>query len=141
MNDSFLYTVPQWIIFAGVVSIIYGWVENKKHFRIIGTSILIILGIYSLYVLLNGYLSAYKFLTPYEIANEELELDTTFEDVPFQVKIFPAYISFLVAAALAIPALVFELLHKKKPFILLIILTVLACLYGFFVIVGTLKMI
>ena len=50
MNDSFLYTVPQWIIFAGIATVIYGWAENKRHFRIIGTSILIVLGIYSLYV-------------------------------------------------------------------------------------------
>ncbi len=141
MNDSFLYTVPQWIIFAAVVSIIYGWVEKKRPFRIIGVSILIALGIYAAYVLLSGYLAAYKFLTPYEIANEELELDTTFEEVPFQVKIFPAYISFLVTAALAIPALIFELLNNKKLFRLFIILAVLVALFGFFIIVGTLKMI
>lgn len=140
MNDSFLYTVPQWIIFAGIASVIYGWAESKRPFRIIGTSILIILGFYSLYVLLNGFLAAHKFLTPYEIANEELELDTTFEEVPFQVQIFPAYISFLVTAGLAIPALIFELLHKKL-FRLFIVLAILAALFGFFIIVGTLKMI
>lgn len=140
MNDSFLYTVPQWIIFAGIATIIYGWAENKRHFRIIGTSILIVLGIYSLYVLLGDYLAAHKYLTPYEIANEELELDSTFEEVPFQVKIFPAYISFLVSAALAIPALIFELLHKKL-FRWFIILAILVSLFGFFVIVGTLKMV
>lgn len=141
MNGSFLYTIPQWIIFAGIACIIYGWVENKRPFRIIGTSILIALGIYSLYVFMNGYLAAHKFLTPYEVANEELELDTTFEEVPFQVKIYPAYISFLVTAALAIPALIFELLHNKKLFRWFIVFAALASLFGFFVIVGTLKMI
>lgn len=141
MNDSFLYTVPQWIIFASITAIIYGWAENKRSFRIIGTSILIVLGIYSLYVLLNGYLATHKFLTPYEIANEELELDTTFDEVPFQVEIFPAYISFLVTAVLAIPALIFELLNNKKLFRLFIVVTILVALFGFFVIVRTLKMI
>ncbi len=137
MTDSFLYTVPQWIIFAGVVAIIYGWVEKKRAFRIIGTSILIVLGIYSLFVLLGDYLAASKFLTPEEIANEELAEDTL-QEVPFQVHLFPAYISFLVAAALAVPALIFEL-RRKKLFQLFIILAILVALFGFFVVVGTLK--
>src|SRR5690606_29296279 len=104
MNNSFLYTVPQWIIFSGIVAVIYGWLEQKEQFRIIGTSILIVLGLFSVYVFFGDFLAAYKYLTPYEAAMLELEEqemlsaeEMLFEEIPFQVKIFPAYISFLIS--------------------------------------------
>jgi hypothetical protein len=146
MNGSFLYTVPQWIIFAGIVAVIYGWVEQKRPFRIIGTSILIILGLYSLYIMLGGYLAAHKYFTPYEALMGELEEqemlsddDLLFSDVPFQIKLFPAYVSFLITATLAIPALIFELIKNKKLFRIFIIISILIALVGFFIIVDTIK--
>ncbi len=146
MNSSFLYTVPQWIIFAGIVAVIYGWVEQKRQFRIIGTSILVILGLYSLYVILGGYLAAHNYFTPYEALMGELEEqemltdnDLLLNDVPFQVKLFPAYISFLISAAVAIPALISELLKNKKLFRIFIIISIFISLVGFFMVVDTIK--
>ena len=146
MNGSFLYTIPQWIIFAGIVAVVYGWVEQKRPFRIIGASILIVLGLYSLYVILGDYLAAHKYFTPYEAMLgelDELEMlsddDLLFYDVPFQVKLFPGYISFLISAALAIPALIFELLKNNKLFRIFIILAILASLFGFFIVVEVIR--
>ena len=146
MNGSFLYTIPQWIIFSGIVAIIYGWVEDKRQFRIIGTSIFIILGLYSIYVFLGDYLAAHKYLTPYEAALLELEEqemltdeDLLFEEIPFQVKIFPAYISFLISAAFAIPALISELIKNNKLFRIFISISLLIALIGFFIIVDMIR--
>ena len=140
MNTSFLYSVPQLIIFTGIAAIVYGWVEQKRPFRIIGASILIILGLYAIYVLLSGYLAGHKYFTPYEAVMGELDEqemlsddELLFYDVPFQVKLFPAYISFLISAAIAIPALIFELLKNNKFFRIFIILAILASLVGFFI--------
>jgi len=137
MNDTFLYTLPQWFVFAGVLIVVYGWVENKKPFRLIGTVVFILLGIYALYVLTGDYFAAEKYLTPDEIANEELEEDIM-SQIPFQAQLFPAYLSFLVSGVLAIPALYFEIINNRK-FRLFIILTILVALLGFFVIVGKLN--
>ena len=146
MNGSFLYTIPQWIIFAGILAVIYGWVENKRPFRIIGSSILVILGLFSLYVIFGGYLAAHKYFTPYEALLGELEEqemltdeDLLYSDVPFQVKLYPAYISFLIASALAIPALIFEMMKNSKLFRIFIIISILISLVGFFIIVDTIK--
>jgi len=137
MNDTLLYTLPQWFIFAAIFVVVYGWMEEKKVFRIIGASILILLGIFSLFVIFGDSLAAGKFLTPNEIASEELE-DGIVDEIPFQAKLLPAYLSFVVAAILAIPAIFLDI-KDKKGYKLLIILSGLASLFGFFVIVGILK--
>lgn len=138
MNDTFLYTLPQWFIFAGIFVVTYGWIEDKKPFRIIGASILVILGIYALFILMGDYFAASKFLTPEEIASEELD-NEIIDEIPFQLKLLPAYWSFVVCAFLALPAIFLDLKNNKK-FRLFIILAGLTSLFGFFIIVGALRM-
>jgi predicted membrane channel-forming protein YqfA (hemolysin III family) len=58
MNDTLLYTLPQWFIFAAIFVTVYGWIEQKKSFRIIGTFIFVLLGIFSLFVIFGDYLAA-----------------------------------------------------------------------------------
>ncbi len=137
MNNTFLYTLPQWFIFAGVFVVVYGWIENKKPFRVIGSAIFIALGIYALYILLGDYFAADKYLTPDEIATEELN-DDVIADIPVQVRLFPAYISFLVSSVIAIPALWLELKNSRK-YRIFIVASILFALIGFFIIVGMLK--
>ncbi len=137
MNNTFLYTLPQWFIFAAIFVAVYGWVEDKKAFRIIGSSIFIALGIYSLYILSGDYLAAGSFLTPSEIANEEL-LDEVIEEIPFEAKLLPAYISFLVSGVIALPAIYFDI-RNKKIYRVFIVLAGLVSLFGFFIVVGALK--
>jgi len=137
MTDSFLYTFPQWFIFAGLFMIIYGWIENKKAFRLIGICIFIVLGIYSLFILLGDYLAIGNYLTPEEVVREEID-DEIINEIPFQAKLIPAYWSFLISSVLAIPTLILDWKDKKyaRP---LIIATSLVALLGFFIVVGTIR--
>jgi predicted membrane channel-forming protein YqfA (hemolysin III family) len=137
MNDTFLYTLPQWFIFAAVFVVVYGWIEHKKPFRIIGAFIFIALGIFALFVFAGNYLAAGQFLTLEEIADQELT-DDAIEEIPFQAKLLPAYISFIVSAVLAIPAIFLDIKNKKE-YQWFIILAGLVSLFGFFIIVGVLK--
>lgn len=137
MTDSFLYTFPQWFIFAGLFMIIYGWIENKKAFRLIGICIFIVLGIYSLFILFGDYLAIGNYLTPEEVVREEID-DEIINEIPFQAKLIPAYWSFLISSVLAIPTLILDWKDKKyaRP---LIIATSLVALLGFFIVVGTIR--
>jgi len=137
MNDTFLYTLPQWFIFAAVFVAVYGWIEKKKAFRIIGASIFVLLGIYSLFIILGDYLAGGEFLTPGEIADQELT-DDAIEEIPFQAKLLPAYLSFIISAVLAIPAIFLDI-KNKKSYQWFLILAGLVSLFGFFAIVGVLQ--
>ncbi len=137
MSDTFLYTVPQWFIFAAIFGMVYGWIEDKKVFRLIGAFILVALGIFSVFIVTGDYFATAKFLTPDEVASVELAEDVTGE-VPFIAKLFPAYLSFLLSALLVIPAIFLDIKNKKSYRIFLIISSLIA-LSGFFVIVGVLK--
>lgn len=137
MNQVFLYTFPQWIVFAGLFMIIYGWVENKKVFRLTGSGIFILLGIFALIVIFGDYLAAGKFLSPEEIVAEEID-NEILNEIPLEAKLLPAYWNFLLASILAIPALLLDWKNKKYAR-LFMVLTGLVALLGFFIIVGALK--
>jgi len=137
MNDTFLYTLPQWFIFAAVFVAVYGWIEKKKAFRVIGASIFVLLGIYSLFIIFGDYLAGGEFLTPGEIADQELT-DNPIEEIPFQAKLLPAYLSFVVSAVLAIPAIFLDM-KNKKSYQWFVLLAGLVSLFGFFAIVGVLQ--
>jgi hypothetical protein len=137
MNDTLLYTLPQWFIFAAVFVAVYGWIEKKKAFRIIGASIFVLLGVYSIIIISGGYLAGGEFLTPGEIADIELDGETV-EVIPFQAKLLPAYLSFVVSAIIVIPAIFLDL-KNKNSYQWFILASGLVALFGFFVIVGVLK--
>lgn len=136
-QDTFIYTLPQWFIFASIFVIAYGWVENKKVFRIIGALVLIFLGIFATWAIVKGYFSASNFLTPDELIREDMEEELV-EEMPFQAKLLPAYWSFIVSAILSLPAIWFDW-KNIKPNRLFYILAGLVSLLGFFIIVGALK--
>jgi len=137
MDQTFLYTLPQWFIFAGIFVTAYGWIENKQSFRLIGYTIIILLGFYSVYILTGDYFAASKFLTPEEIMREELE-DEVMNEVPFQAKLLPAYWSFVASSLLILPSLFFDLKHKKS-YRIFIFLSGITALAGFFMIVGAVR--
>ena len=137
MSQVFLYTFPQWIVFAALFVVIYGWVEDKKAFRYTGIALFLLLGIYALVVLLGDYLAIGNYLTPEEIAAEELD-DEILNEAPIEAQLFPAYWAFLASGILALPSLFLEWKnHKRKN--LLIVLTAIVALLGFFIIVGALR--
>lgn len=137
MNDTLLYTLPQWFIFAAVSVIAYGWIENKKPFRIIGAIILFLLGVFSLVVLLGDSFVANEFLTPEEIVREEFD-EEIIDEIPFQAKLFPAYLSFVIASVFAFPAIYLDIKNKKK-YRWFFIAAGIIVLFGFFVIVGAVR--
>ena len=136
-QDTFLYTLPQWFIFSAVVVIAYGWIEQKKVFRIIGSVVLILLGVFAVYAISAGYFAAGRFLTPDEMVSQQMDEELTGE-IPFQARLLPAYLSFIVSGILALPAIYFDW-KDKKPTRLFIILAGLVSLFGFFIIAGALK--
>lgn len=136
-QDILLYTLPQWFVFAAIIASVYGWVEHKKSFRLMGPAIFLLLGIFAALVMWSDLFSSYEFLTPEEILKEELEDDLD-GDIPFQAMLFPAYLAFVLSGLLAVPALILEWKSRKGKN-LLIILTALTALFGFFIIVGALR--
>lgn len=136
-QDTILYTLPQWFVFAAITASVYGWVEKKKTFKLIGPVIITLLGLFSVYAIYSGYFAANEFLTPGEIMNEELEEDSI-PKIPFQMKLLPAYWIFIVSGIVAIPAFIFEWKEKKLRN-LFTILTGLIALLGFFIIVGAIQ--
>ncbi len=137
MSDSFIYTVPQWFIFAAIIGMVYGWIEDKKTIRLVGAGVLIALGIFAIVVLSGDYFSAGKYLTQEELANQQLEENLT-EEIPFIARLFPAYLLFVISAVLSVPTIIFDL-KNKKGYVYWAIIAGLVALAGFFVIVGQLK--
>jgi phosphoglycerol transferase MdoB-like AlkP superfamily enzyme len=130
--------MPQWFIFASIIVTVYGWVEKKKPFRIIGMLVLIALGLFAIWAIYQGYFLSYKYLTPEELYNEEIEGELV-EEVPFEGMLLPAYWSFVVSAVIAIPAAILEWKNKKTGRLLMILASLVA-LFGFFVIVDAMKL-
>lgn len=137
MSQVFLYTFPQWVVFAGIFMVVYGWVEDKKAFRLIGSAIFVLLGIFALIVIFGDFLAAGKFLTPEEVVAEEIN-NEILNEVPLEARLMPAYWSFLLSSVLSIPALLLDWKSKKYAR-LFMVLTALTALSGFFVIVAALR--
>jgi hypothetical protein len=137
MSQVFLYTFPQWVVFAALFVVIYGWVEHKKVFRLTGEALFALLGIFAVVVIFGDYLAAGNFLTPEEIAAEELN-DEILNEAPIEAQLIPAYWAFLVAGIMAIPTFLLEWKNHKKAN-LMVVITALVALLGFFVIVGALR--
>ena len=137
MSETFLYTFPQWLVFAGIFVTVYGWIENKRPFRIIGISLFILLGAFALFSISGDYFAGKEFLTTEEIASEEID-EEILNEIPFQAQLLPAYWSFFIAGIIAIPAMILEL-RNKSAYRILIVISGLIALFGFFIIAGALK--
>lgn len=137
MSQVFLYTFPQWIVFAALFVVVYGWVEDKKAFRITGEIMFILLGVFAAIVIFGNHLAAGNYLSPEEVMAEELDGEIL-NELPIEARLLPAYLSFLAAGILAIPGLYMVWKeHKRAQW--LIVATALVALSGFFVIVGALR--
>ncbi len=128
MNGNvFLYTVPQWFVFSALLATIYGWVEEKKAFSIIGLAIFIALSVFSFYTIAGGYL-----------APGSMPANLSCGEATPEKAILPAYLGFVATGLLAVPGLVLEIKNKKLARVFVVIAG-LVSLFGFFVIVGALK--
>lgn len=136
-QNIFIYTVPQWIIFAAIACIGYGWVEKKKAFTYVGFGIMIVLALFALYAIIDGYFIYRNFLTPEEALDEELGEDIV-EQIPTVAKMLPAYWLFIASGIITIPTIFLEWKNKKAARYLKVA-TCLIALGGFFIIVDALK--
>ncbi len=136
-QDILLYTLPQWFVFAAVISSVYGWVEHKKVFSMLGPVIFLLLGLFAALVLWSDLFLSYEFLSPEEIMSEEADGEIT-ADVPFQALLFPAYLIFVLSGLLAVPAFILQWKDLKYKN-LLIVITTLTSLFGFFIVVGAVR--
>lgn len=134
MATTFLYTFPQWIVFVALFSIVYGWVEDKKEFRLIGFLVIICLGLFSVYVITGDHLAPGQHLTADELMQKKLT-DGTTREVPIEKQLLPAYLTFMVSSVMALVATILDWLNKKQ-YRLFSILAGLVVLIGFFIIVG-----
>lgn len=48
-----LTSISQWALFLGIASIIFGWIEKREKFVLIGQLIFLVLGLFALYILLT----------------------------------------------------------------------------------------
>lgn len=136
-QEVFLYTLPQWFVFAGIIASVYGWVEKKQVFRLMGPVVFFLLGVFAVYALSKGYFSSHRFLTPEEIVNEEMEIEMM-EGLPFVAQIMPAYLVFIFSGLLSVPSFFMELKNRKGKNLFIILMTI-SGLLGFFIIVGALR--
>ena len=53
-NSYLVYTsISQWALFLGIAAIVFGWIEKKEKFILIGQFAFLVLGFIALYVLLT----------------------------------------------------------------------------------------
>lgn len=134
MTNALLYTLPQWLIFAAFFGVVYGWIEDKKLFRAIGMGVFVLLGIFSVYIISGGYLA------PGAVSSAPLP-ETATENgqaVYVETRLLPAYLSFIVASVLAVLGVIFDLKNMKYAR-MVIVVTGLTALVGFFIVVGIIR--
>jgi hypothetical protein len=137
INNFTIITVPQWAVFVAITAVIYGWVEKKKSFRLLGAAILAGLGIFSAWAIYIGALLPESLFDTTEIYNgEELFMP---DEVPTQGRLLPFYWGLVASGGIAIAALIAGIFNHRlaKP---LVILMCIVALLMFFGILGVARM-
>jgi hypothetical protein len=130
ISNFTVITVPQWAIFAAITVVIYGWVEQKKAFGMLGSLILMALGIFAGWAIYNGLLLPEGlFDTKEAMDGEELFLP---DELPIEGRLLPFYWGLIVNSVVALVALLSEIMNKK----LASILKVAMCIIGLFIFFG-----
>lgn len=101
-----IITIPQWAIFAAITVIIYGWVEEKKAFGILGGALFALLGIFAGYALYAGLLIPEEwFNTAENFGGEEL---FDFDELPMEGRMLPLYWGMVANGAVGLAVMVAE---------------------------------
>jgi hypothetical protein len=120
ISNFTVLTVPQWAIFASITVMIYGWVEKKSIFGIVGSAILVALGIFAAYAIAAGLMIPESMLD----ISENLPKEELFnpDELPVEGRLLPFYWALIANGVLALAAMFAEIYHKKIAAILKIII-------------------
>ncbi len=104
-------SIPQWTIFAAITAIIYGWVEDKKAFGLLGTALFALLGIFAGYTIYAGLLMPDEwFNTAENFGGEEL---FDFDELPLEGRMLPLYWAMVVNGVAGFSATIAEWLNYR----------------------------
>ncbi len=139
MAIYFLYSIPQWVIFVGLVVIIYGWVEHKKVFGLLGSLFFIVLALFSIFAISSGYFVFNNFLSPDEIISQEMEeTGLDIPGLPMQAKLLPIYWGLILAGVLACITFILEWKEKRHIKLFKILLMIFS-IGLFFILLAVIK--
>jgi hypothetical protein len=129
ISNFTVLTVPQWAIFAGITVMIYGWVEKKSIFGIVGSGIMVALGIFAAYAIAAGLMMPESMLD----ISENLPKEELFnpDELPVEGRLLPFYWALIANGVLALAAMFAEIYRKKIATILKIIIGAVAIIVFF----------
>lgn len=129
ISNLFILTIPQWSIFAAVTVIIYGWVERKKSFELVGLAILALLAVFAGWTIFSGMLVPESFFESTGIVDDEIMLAP--DEIPIEGRMLPFYWGITVNGIIAMAAFITEWKDLKISKTLKIITCVIAILMFF----------
>jgi magnesium-transporting ATPase (P-type) len=115
ISNYTVLSIPQWAIFAGITVMIYGWLEKKKIFGIIGSGILVALGLFAAYALASGLMMPESMLDiSADLPKEELFNP---DELPVEGRLIPFYWGLVFNGLFSLVALFAEVYDKRftKP--------------------------
>ena len=137
ISNFTIITVPQWAIFAAITVVIYGWVEQKKAFGMVGSIILMALGIFAGWAIYNGLLMPEGLFDTKEVMDgEELFLP---DELPIEWRLLPFYWGLIFNGVVALGALLTDILKNKMTKGLKVAMCVIG-LFIFFGMIGAARM-
>ena len=129
ISNFTVITVPQWAIFAAITVVIYGWVEQKKAFGMVGSIILIALGIFAGWAIYKGLLIPEGlFDTKEAMDGEELFLPDEF---PIEGRLLPFYWGLIGNSVVALGSLITEMMNNKQAKLLKVAMCIIGLLIFF----------
>ncbi len=124
-----IITIPQWAIFAGITVMIYGWVEKKHIFGIIGAGILVLLGIYAAWAIVSGALIPEGMMDAIDPFSDEKLFSP--DELPVEGRLLPHYWGLMLNGLLALATLLSEIYHKRFTNTLKVITGILSIILFF----------
>ena len=129
ISNFTVISVPQWLIFAAITVMVYAWVEKKPVFGIIGSGLLVALGIFAGVAIYAGWMMPESMLN----ISQDLTVDELFtpDELPVEGRLLPFYWALVFNGLIALAAMLGEIYHKRFGAILKIIAAGLAIILFF----------
>jgi hypothetical protein len=129
ISNFTILTIPQWAVFAAITVMIYGWAEKKRAFGIVGSGILVALGVFAAWALAAGLMVPENIL---EI-NENLPKDELFspDELPVEGRLLPFYWVLVINGIIALAAMMLDIFRKKAAMVLKILCGIIAIVVFF----------